>query len=130
MSDVDAVFQSYGRCCKSPRFFEDFYQNFMGSSDAIRERFVDTDMSAQYHLLRSGLLWMIMSARGMPDTKLQDLGKSHSRTGYNIPPQWYNLWLDALLLTVASHDPDYSGELEGQWKSVLLPSIEKIRSKY
>lgn len=130
MSDADSVFQSYGRCCKSPNFFEDFYQNFMGSSEAIRARFADTDMSAQYHLLRSGLLWMIMRARGMSDTKLKDLGTSHNRNGYNIPPQWYDNWLEALLKTVAMHDQDYSLQLREQWRGVMLPGIEVIRSRY
>ncbi|CAM3489641.1 globin [Parendozoicomonas haliclonae] len=130
MTEADAVFQSYGRCCKSPRFLEDFYENFMASSDAIKERFKDTDMSSQYHLLRSGLLWMILRARGMSDTKLKDLGESHNRNGYNIPPQWYDLWLEALLKTVAAHDEEYTSALAGQWRSVMLPGIEMIRSRY
>ena len=43
--DPDIVFQSYGRCCNRDTFFVDFYDFFMSSSDAIRNRFVDTDMA-------------------------------------------------------------------------------------
>ncbi|WP_202802660.1 hypothetical protein [Alcanivorax hongdengensis] len=42
---TDAVFQSYGRCCASERFFEDFYQCFIRRSDAVRTLFANTDMA-------------------------------------------------------------------------------------
>src|SRR5690554_828792 len=99
MNNADVVFQSYGRCCNSDEFFVDFYDHFMSSSDAIRDRFVKTDMAAQRHLLRSGILQLILVARGMPDRKLQALGESHNRSNYNIKPEWYAFWLDALLKT-------------------------------
>ncbi|MEY1662711.1 globin [Isoalcanivorax beigongshangi] len=130
LSDADAVFQSYGRCCRSERFFEDFYTHFMGSSEAIRAKFVDTDMPAQRHLLRAGLLWLIMYARGAPGGKLRDLGKSHSRGGYDIHPSWYGLWLDALMTTIRSHDPEYVPELERQWRAVMQGGIDVISGAY
>ncbi|HAB85833.1 MAG TPA: globin, partial [Pseudomonas sp.] len=36
MNDTNRVMQSYGRCCASPRFFDDFYATFLASSPAIR----------------------------------------------------------------------------------------------
>ena len=47
MSPADLVMQSYGRCCASASFFDDFYRNFLASSPQIREKFTDTDMPAQ-----------------------------------------------------------------------------------
>src|SRR5690554_7236152 len=91
MTPTDLVFQSYGRCCRKDEFFVDFYDFFMSSSDAIRNRFVDTDMSAQRHLLRNGVMQIILVARGMSDRKLRDLGESHNRSNYNIKPEWYDL---------------------------------------
>lgn len=79
MKDTNRVMQSYGRCCASPDFFDDFYASFLASSPAIREKFVRTDMTAQKQLLRAGILNLVLFARGMPDTKLRALGKSHSR---------------------------------------------------
>ena len=106
MTSTDRVFQSYGRCCRKDDFFVDFYDFFMSSSDAIRNRFVDTDMAAQRHLLRNGVLQIIMVARGMSDRKLRDLGESHSRSNYNIKPEWYDLWEQSLLKTLRAHDPE------------------------
>lgn len=130
MNNTDLVFQSYGRCCRRDDFFIDFYDNFMSSSDAIKQRFVNTDMAAQRHLLRNGIMQLILHARGMPDRKLRALGESHNRHHYNIKPEWYGLWLDALMKTVRQHDPDYSPELGEAWREVLTPGIELIRGAY
>lgn len=129
-ADVNAVFQSYGRCCRKERFFEDFYEIFFNSSDAIKVMFKDVDMAQQYHLLRAGLLWLIMHARGASDSKLRQLGGSHSRAGYNVRPEMYNVWLHSLLVAVRNHDPEFETELAEQWRRVLTPGIDIIRGAY
>ncbi len=111
-------------------FFVDFYDHFMSSSEAIKNRFVNTDMTAQRHLLRNGVLQLILTARGMPDRKLKALGESHNRSNYNIQPEWYSLWLDSLMKTVRRHDPEYTKDLENAWKEVLTPGIDLIRGAY
>lgn len=130
MNKTDLVFQSYGRCCNRDAFFVDFYDFFMASSNIIRERFVKTDMAAQRHLLRNGIMQLILHARGMSDRKLKALGESHSRSHYDIKPEWYSLWLDSLLKTVRLHDPKYSPELDAAWREVLTPGIDLIRGAY
>lgn len=130
MTQTDQVFNSYGRCCNRDEFFVDFYNRFMSSSDAIRNRFVNTDMPAQRHLLRNGIMQLILTARGMPDRKLKALGESHNRSNLNIKPEWYTLWLDALLRTVQAHDAEYTPELGQAWKDVLTPGIDIIRGAY
>lgn len=127
---ADLVFQSYGRCCKDEQFFVDFYTHFMGSSPAIKERFANTDMPAQRHLLRNGIMQLVLFARGMSDRKLRALGESHNRHGYNIPAEWYVLWLDSLMKTVAKHDPEYDRSLEQAWRDVLQPGIDMISDAY
>jgi len=130
MNNTDLVFQSYGRCCRKDEFFVDFYDFFMSSSDAIRARFANTDMPAQRHLLRNGVMQIILVARGMSDRKLRDLGESHSRKRMDIQPEWYALWEEALLKTVRVHDPDYTPELRQAWREVLKPGIDLIRGAY
>jgi len=127
---ADTVFQSYGRCCKSEQFFVDFYDYFMASSPAIKDRFRVTDMSQQRHLLRNGIMQLVLYARGMSDRKLRSLGESHNRSGYNIPSEWYSLWLDSLMKTVSKHDPEYSRALDTCWRDVLTPGIDLIRDAY
>lgn len=130
MTNTDLVFQSYGRCCRKDDFFVDFYDNFMSSSDTIRNRFLKTDMEAQRHLLRNGIMQLILVARGMSDRKLRDLGESHNRHNYDIKPEWYGMWLDAVVKTVRQHDPEYTQSLGQAWREVLNPGIELIRGAY
>lgn len=128
--DSDRVFQSYGRCCNNEQFFIDFYDRFMASSPAVRERFVNTDMPAQRHLLRNGVMQLVLHSRGMPPTKLRALGESHSRRHLDIDPQWYGLWLDALMETLHRHDPQFDDELEAIWRQTIQPGIDIIRNAY
>jgi hemoglobin-like flavoprotein len=130
MVDPDQVFQSYGRSCNNPQFYEDFYNNFMSQSDEVRKMFANTDMAAQRGLLRGGIMWLVMHARGMSDAKIRALGESHSRAKLDIHPSYYSLWLDALIDTLRSHDPEFSPQLETTWRATLSPSIEMIKSMY
>lgn len=130
MSDADKVFQSYGRSCNNPAFYEDFYNNFMSKSPEIRAMFVNTNMESQRALLRGGIMWLVMHARGMSDAKIRALGESHSRHKLNINPMYYSMWLDALLETIRKHDPHYDTGIEQSWRNALRPAIELIQSMY
>ncbi|TBU82765.1 globin [Pseudomonas daroniae] len=130
MNATDRVMQSYGRCCASPAFFDDFYRYFLDSSPAIREKFVNTDMPAQKLLLRQGILNLVMHARGMPDTKLRALGCTHARTAMDIRPELYDLWLESLLATIAHHDPQYDPQTRHAWLDVLRQGIAVIKAQY
>lgn len=130
MTPANRVMQSYGRCCASQSFFDTFYQHFLGSSPAIREKFAKTDMGAQKHLLRAGILNLVLYARGMSDTKLRALGQSHSREGFDIRPELYDLWLDSLMLAVREHDSVATSEDLSAWREVLNKGINVIKSFY
>ena len=130
MSAANLVMQSYGRCCASPDFFDSFYRHFLASSPLIREKFVDTDMSAQKQLLRQGILNLVMHARGMPDTKLRALGATHARDGFNIRPELYDLWLGALLQAIGEHDKSCDADIRLAWREVLSKGISVIKAQY
>lgn len=130
MGDADKVFQSYGRSCNNPAFYEDFYNAFMNKSADIRAMFINTDMAAQRGLLRGGIMWLVMYARGMSDNKIRALGESHSRKNMNINPAHYSLWMDALMETLSKHDPQFDAELERTWRATLRPAIEIIQTMY
>lgn len=130
MTDEDLVFQSYGRCCKSTAFFDDFYARFLASSAEVRDKFSNTDMSAQKHLLRAGILNLVLYARGLPPTKLKALGESHSRHRLDIQPHLYDYWLKALLDTIGAHDDELDVRTLAAWGKVLRQGIEVIRAAY
>ena len=64
------------------------------------------------------------------NTKLRALGCSHSRKGYNIRPEWYGLWLDALLVTLRKYDPEFDDDTALAWRRAIEPGIELIRGAY
>lgn len=130
MGNADIVFQSFGRSCNNPDFFEDFYDSFMSKSDQIRAMFKDTNMEAQRGLLRGGIMWLVMHARGMPDNKIRALGESHSRKHMDIHPSHYNYWVDALMETLHKHDPEFNDHMESVWRETIRPSIDLIKSMY
>ena len=122
--------QSYGRCCASAAFFDDFYRTFLASSSEVRAKFEQTDMPAQKLLLRQGILNLVLYARGLPPTKLQALAASHSRDKLNIEPHLYDFWLDALLTSIGTHDSAYDKQIDDAWRGVLGKGIELIRAGY
>jgi len=130
ITPADLVFQSYGRACNQADFFEYFYGAFMSKSEDIRAMFKNTKMETQRGLLRGGIMWLIMHARGMPDTKIRALGESHSKKNMDIHPMHYGLWLDALIETLEKFDPEFNQELGSTWREVLLPGIQMIQNMY
>jgi len=130
MLPAQNVMLSYGRCCASPVFFDDFYRRFLASSPRVREKFVHTDMATQKRLLRHGIMNLVLVARSLPATKLRQLGESHCRARLDIGPELYELWVDCLLTTLAQHDPDFSPALRQEWREVLEAGIAVMRSHY
>ncbi len=130
MTAVNLVMQSYGRCCAEPTFFDDFYHVFLNSSPQVRAKFANTNMPAQKLLLRQGILNLVMYARGMSDSKLRAIGESHSRAHLDIRPELYDLWLNALLQTIAQHDPEHNEQTRQAWVEVLNKGIAVIKSYY
>ena len=131
-SDKDDVQRSYGACCLSPRFFDDFYDVFLASSPEISSKFANTDMSRQKQLLRDGISFMLMYYNGAAAGKMKvdRLAETHSQGRMDIKPQWYDLWVNSLIRTVAKHDSKFTPALERSWRTVLSKGIDVMRRRY
>lgn len=129
---VTRVTTSYGSCCMHPEFFQLFYRNFTGKSPVIGKLFANTDMELQRHALRAGVTFLMQFAEGsaFAESKVNRLGESHSRKQLSISPEYYPLWLTALLETVAECDPGYDAALAEDWKSVLQVGIDRMIEHY
>lgn len=86
--DKDLVQRSYGACCLSPMFFDDFYDAFLASSSEIAGKFVNTDMTKQKQLLRDDISFMILFYSGAVSgrMKVKRLGESHAQDRMDIKP--------------------------------------------
>lgn len=129
---VTQVKLSYGRCAVSPKFFEDFYDDFMDSSPLIRARFENTDMEVQRALLRHGLSHLIMYAAGShaAGMKVDRLADSHARGKLDIQPWMYDHWIESLIRTVPRHDKKANAQLLLVWKEMIQMGVDKMISAH
>lgn len=128
----EAVRRSLGRCEAAGAFAETFYKIFLSASPEIPPHFAGTDFLRQRELLRDSVHMMVTTDVSEPDVReqLDRLGRSHSRGGRNIPPSLYELWLDAICITVRTLDPEWTEELEREWRVRLRPGMQIIMADY
>jgi len=130
--DSDSVRQSFSRCTLTDGFLVTFYEILASSSDEIRGRFAHTDMPRQRRLLKEALVYLISYPTGnaFAQSRVNELGNSHSRTNLNIRPEWYTIWVDSLMQAIRRYDAMYSPELDAAWRRVLAPGIAAMKSHY
>lgn len=125
---------SFARCTARNRgrdFFEMFYQRFMAADEVIAAKFAGTDFDRQREMLRESLAEMRAFYTEHTRTPyLAVLAKVHGRSGRDIAPRLYDLWLDALCATVAELDVDYDPETGIAWRIVLAPGIAYMKAHY
>jgi len=133
--DPAATFRmSLYRCLGGSHFMKSFYDRFVGSSEEVRERFEGVDMDRQYKMLADSLYVLAMAVEDGPEKMaggaLAGIAARHGRQGLGIPPALFDLWLAALLETVAEHDPEFSPEIERVWRETLGAGIEYMRTHH
>ena len=130
----DAFLASFNRCRASAGFLEDFYERFVASSEEIRAKFAGTDMKRQVRMLEDSLLVIAVAVQGEEGSiargDLPRIAARHSRNDLDIRPALYDLWLECLIDTVRSHDPQFSVELEAAWRDTLAFGIDYMRARH
>lgn len=125
--------QSLARCTQRPGFLDLFYENFLGSSPKVREKFKDTDFARQKQALHGSFNLMLRAAQnegsGPPDY-LDELARRHGARQLAIGAELYDNWLDSLLVTVRGTDPGWTAEVERAWEQVMGIGIKYLCSRY
>lgn len=131
-SNNDDVFLSFGRCTLKKDFFEDFYNDFINRSPEIKTMFTNTNMTKQRQLLKDGISYMIMFAKksATGTAKMEQIAQLHDRQHFNVRPELYALWLDALLDTVKRHDPQYTPEIRKSWIATMNIGLDLFKKQY
>lgn len=127
--------ESYQRVMTTERqgldLFEAFYRRFFMASPVVREKFRFTDMAHQRRMLKKSFYSLIaFYASGSADSVLEKIAEAHSTRGLDIWPEFYDLWLECLIETVAEFDDDFHDEVELAWRLVLNPGIVYMKFKY
>lgn len=112
-------------------FFTRFYQVFFHSSEEIQQKFIHTDMDKQRNMLKKSFYHLlIFYGSNQANHYIEDIAKAHDRAHANIPPHYYDIWMDALIETVKEFDSEFSDEIELAWRLVLSPGITYMKFFY
>ena len=128
----EPVRHSLERCEANGNFAEAFYATFLNSSPEIAPYFAATDFERQRTLLRDSVYTMVAHHVTDPEMRelLERLGEAHNRNNRNVLPSLYELWLDSVCATAASLDPEWSEDLDRQWRARLRPGMQIIMAGY
>ena len=126
---IDAVKASMQRCLSKPEFINRFHDEFMGNTEVL-EKFNNTNITMQKVILKSTLHLMLNSALGTPGVGMLRFAVSHDRNNKAIPAHLYQYWLDAMVSAVKTTDPQFSPELESDWRKVMQPGIDFMSEMY
>lgn len=123
---------SYARCRADPEFLHLFYDRFLGKGEHIARRFEGVDMDRQRRMLRASLELVILAATSGVDPAffLAPMAKRHARGNYDIPPDYYEDWLSALLETAATCDPIFDEDHHQAWTEVMGVGIAYMVGQY
>jgi len=129
-----AVFEaSLKRCEARPDFFDVFFGNFLASSPEVAEKFVGTDFARQKESLSASFHHLLLVARDPkqgPAPYLEEVAVRHGAGGLAIGAHLYDLWLDSLLETVRTCDPEYSPDVTAAWEEVMMIGIHYLCANY
>ena len=127
---VTAFQASVARCLNSPSFISDFYDRFTGTSEAIREKFKNTDFAHQHQAMANSLYLMAVSVHGGPENLARlDMKRLYPKhQGMGISASMYDVWLECFVETARVHDPEYTPAIETAWRKCLAPGIAAMKS--
>ena len=127
-----AVRLSLKRCEANGNFGETFYRIFLNSSPEIAGYFAETDLHRQRTVLRDSVHHLVTRGVSEPEMRemLEQLGRTHSRGCRNVLPRLYELWLDCVCLAGQQLDPEWTMEVERNWRFRLRAGLQVIMSSY
>jgi len=131
---VETFLASLKRCLAAAGFLESFYERFVGSSEEVREKFRNTDMKRQARVLEESLYVVANAVQGEENSlargALPTLAARHGRKGLDIPPGLYDLWIECLVETARTHDPQFGPAIEVAWRETLAFGADYMRQHH
>ncbi len=116
------------RRIRGERLVDRFYDEFLKAEPRILSLFAQTDAAHQKRMLQHGLLMMLRFALGDSVSKLaiKRLGQRH-HVELEIPVELYQPFVDSLMKSVASLDPEWSPRLDRAWREHLSIGITEMK---
>ena len=123
---------SYDRCVTVPSFFDAFYRNLFKAAPEVEPLFAKTNFERQHQLLKHalGLLLAFPTQPNDGPALLKRVADRHNRHEMAIRPDLYPHFVDALVQTVAEHDPAFTPEVGDAWRTAIAPGIAFMQGRY
>lgn len=130
-ADVELFLASLKRCLARPDFLARFYEQFMASSEEVREKFRNTDMKQQVRMLEDSLFVVAVAVQGeegsLARADLPRIAARHGRQQLDIRPGLFDLWTSCLMSAVRQHDPEFGDDVERAWRETLAFGVRYMR---
>ncbi len=135
---IEVFRASLKRCLANKDFLRQFYHRLMSSSEEVRQKFEHTDLDRQAQILEDSLYMLALAAQSSRSgeevspawTEMSRLARMHDRDHLDIRSGLYDLWLHCLLDAARSHDPEFSPDIEEDWRKTLEVGIDYLRSHH
>ncbi len=109
-----------GNSEKADGFIKDFYEIFIHKDPAIRKLLERVDMERQIRMVKLSLLFIYNCHRDrFVNENLSKTAQLHGKNGLNIPVEYYDLWLEALMEAVKEHDDEFDDKVEVSWRMIM-----------
>jgi hemoglobin-like flavoprotein len=105
-----------------------FYELFLAADPRFKEMFRKTDFIKQGELLTHGILVLLQYADGAAtgEMAVRRIGELHRPDKINVTPDMYPIWVDCLMKAISEIDPEFTPELERQWRRALQKGIDTM----
>lgn len=125
---LSVVTESARRCMARPVFYDTFFAELSRRLPEAAALFAGADQRTLHNLLRGALTLLLLDAAGSPQAavKLDRVRHRHGPAELELDPAWFPHWTESLMVALRRGDPFYSVALEGQWRKVVAPGIEKV----
>ena len=116
---------------KGKDFFDVFYDKFIGSSPAIKEKFKNTKLEKQKQKVKKSFYHLIQFfVTKNVSTYMENIAQVHSKSRMDIEPYLYEFFAQSLIDTIKEFDTEFCNEVELSWRMVLSSGITYMKFQY
>lgn len=126
---VQVAEESYRRCQGEP-FFQAFYRRLLAAEPSIPGKFAGTDFDRQNKLLQHGFGLLFIFAKRPNPMLLDRIAERHGPADLDVRPSLYPHFVEALVASVAEHDPSYDAEVGAAWRAAVAPGIAFMQARH
>lgn len=132
---IEIFYRSYWRATQRTvddiAFLNAFYKNFLAWSPEVAHKFEHTSFDKLTRMLSISMVHVAKYYQTrQPDLLLRVIAARHSKHDLDIEPNLYEHWVNALISTVETYDPEFNDTTREAWRRVLEPGVEYMKKRF